>query len=327
MNTIRSLSVITATAFILLGIFTFSASADALILRKTVNATSDVVRFSDFFEGAGTAGDTALFRSPRPGRHGSVRVRRLITAVERLGFSWTPPRRLKHIQVTRNRSTIKIDAIAAVIRTELTAALPEADDEEDLEVILPASLTNIRISDSNSTAMVINQLDLSPRTKSFRASMVFGEGQNQSQRTIEGRYTLRRKVPVMNKPIARDQIITANDIDWTRIEERAIGRLITSADDLIGMAARRRIVEFQPLNPSDIEEPNVVTRNQLVTIVYHVPGMTLTARGRALRDAAEGASVSVLNLSSNRTIQTTAIGPGQVAVGAITGGLRVASKQ
>ena len=48
------------------------------------------------------------------------------------------------------------------------------------------------------------------------------------------------------------------------------------------------------------------------------PGLTLSARGKAMSDGAEGSVVSVLNEQSRRVIQGVVTGPGLVAVGSAT---------
>ncbi|VAW11387.1 hypothetical protein MNBD_ALPHA09-700 [hydrothermal vent metagenome] len=312
-------------SLILTGIFAASVSAQTLKLRAKVNATGDVVMFEDFFEGTGSSGSTALFRAPRSGRTGAVQVRRLVAAVEKLGYSWVPPSNLRSIRVSRVVATVEVDEIAALIRAELAGALPDVRNPGDLDVILPVSLATVRIADTPEAGMVINQLDLTPRTRSFRVAMSFGMGDNQVQRTIEGRYAVRRPVPVPIANIERGQIIMFEDVTWVRLADNVIGNALTRIEDMIGKSARRGLAEGRPVQAADLEAPRVVLRNQLVTVVYRVPGMTLTARGRALRDAAAGESVSVLNLSSNRTIVATATGPGQVSVTNASEGLKVAS--
>ena len=63
---------------------------------------------------------------------------------------------------------------------------------------------------------------------------------------------------------------------------------------------------------------DVVHRNEAVTIVFEVPGILLTVRGKALEPGAVGDLVNVLNIQSNRTVQAEVIGPGQVIIAATT---------
>jgi flagella basal body P-ring formation protein FlgA len=61
-------------------------------------------------------------------------------------------------------------------------------------------------------------------------------------------------------------------------------------------------------------KPEIVHQNEPVMLIYETPGITLTARGKAVNSGASGDLVEVLNLQSNRSIQGTVIGPGQVKI-------------
>jgi flagella basal body P-ring formation protein FlgA len=49
-------------------------------------------------------------------------------------------------------------------------------------------------------------------------------------------------------------------------------------------------------------------------ILYEVPGISLTARGKAEENGSLGDTVNVLNVQSKRVIQAVVSGPGQVTV-------------
>jgi flagella basal body P-ring formation protein FlgA len=70
----------------------------------------------------------------------------------------------------------------------------------------------------------------------------------------------------------------------------------------------------RPLRAADLMKPDLVLRNEAVTLVYEAPGMVLTIRGRANDGGAEGDVISVLNEQSKRVVQGVIIGPGRVAV-------------
>jgi flagella basal body P-ring formation protein FlgA len=61
-------------------------------------------------------------------------------------------------------------------------------------------------------------------------------------------------------------------------------------------------------------KPQVVHRDDTVTLVYEVPGILLTTRGKALESGAEGDVINVLNAQSKRTIQGTVTGPNRVSI-------------
>jgi flagella basal body P-ring formation protein FlgA len=71
------------------------------------------------------------------------------------------------------------------------------------------------------------------------------------------------------------------------------------------------------LRADDLVRPQIVQRNEAVTITYEVPGIMLTVRGKATEAGAMGDVVGVLNIQSNRTVQATVTGPGRVSIAAI----------
>jgi flagella basal body P-ring formation protein FlgA len=62
-----------------------------------------------------------------------------------------------------------------------------------------------------------------------------------------------------------------------------------------------------------LTKPDLVQRNDIVTLTYATPGITLTMRGKALESGAEGDSIAVLNEQTKRTLQGIVTGPGRVS--------------
>ena len=92
------------------------------------------------------------------------------------------------------------------------------------------------------------------------------------------------------------------------------GDVVRTIDDATGLAARRALRTGEPLRTADLTKPEIVQRNEAVTLVFEAPGMVLTIRGKALESGAEGDVISVLNAQSKRTVQGTITGPGQVTL-------------
>jgi flagella basal body P-ring formation protein FlgA len=70
------------------------------------------------------------------------------------------------------------------------------------------------------------------------------------------------------------------------------------------------------LRAGDLGKPDVVSRGEIVTVVYEIPGMMLTLRGRATEAGAQGESIGILNIQSKKTLQATVAGPGKVSIAA-----------
>src|SRR5207253_6826862 len=82
----------------------------------------------------------------------------------------------------------------------------------------------------------------------------------------------------------------------------------------IGMQVRRSIRSGQPLKAADLVKPDLVQRDQTVTLIFQSAGLYLTVRGKSLDNGTEGDVVNVLNLQSKRTVAGTVIGRGQVSI-------------
>ena len=87
-----------------------------------------------------------------------------------------------------------------------------------------------------------------------------------------------------------------------------------SRDRAVGMQARRQLRAGQAMRVADLAKPDLVQRDQNVTLIYETPGLYLTMRGKALESGTEGDVVNVMNLQSKRTVSGTVTGRGQVAI-------------
>ena len=74
----------------------------------------------------------------------------------------------------------------------------------------------------------------------------------------------------------------------------------------------------QPLRGADLMKPEVVQHNETVTLIYELPGIRLTVRGKATEGGAEGDVICVLNEQSKRTVQGVVAGPGRVVISTST---------
>jgi len=85
-------------------------------------------------------------------------------------------------------------------------------------------------------------------------------------------------------------------------------------DRAVGMQARRQLRAGQAIRIADLVKPDLVQRDQNVTLVYEAPGIYITMRGKALENGTEGDVVNVMNLQSKRTLSGTVTGRGQVSI-------------
>lgn len=120
-------------------------------------------------------------------------------------------------------------------------------------------------------------------------------------------------LPVLARPVGRGEIIAETDIAWMETTEARVASVVTDADRLIGMTARRDLAAGTPLRAHDVSAPVLVKRGGLVTISFESAGLRLTHAGVALRDAGDGEVVEVRNIKSERVVKAVVAGPGLVA--------------
>jgi len=121
-------------------------------------------------------------------------------------------------------------------------------------------------------------------------------------------------IPVLTRNIRSGETITAEDVAMQSVNVRGYDQFVTNADQLVGQAARRALVANRPVRPLDIGQPVMITRGQLVTILYQTNAMALTATGKAMENGGINQPIAVINGQSNRTIQAVVSGPNLVTV-------------
>ena len=118
------------------------------------------------------------------------------------------------------------------------------------------------------------------------------------------------------RSVAAGETIRPEDVAWTPVQAHLLPPgAPQDADAVVGLSARRALRSGSAVRPDDVTQPKVISRNDLVTVTYQAPGVTLTVTGRAQRDAARGQPVAIVNLQSGRTIDAVATGPGRAVAG------------
>jgi flagellar basal body P-ring formation protein FlgA len=130
--------------------------------------------------------------------------------------------------------------------------------------------------------------------------------------------TVRVVVPVHD--IARGDTISETDLTYATLDGAALmSGIPTKMVEVLGLQARRTLSAGQPFRSEDVRRPIVITKGQTVTMQFIVPGVELTAMGRAMSEGGVGDTVTIQNPASYRMISGTVIAPGTVrAMGPIS---------
>jgi flagella basal body P-ring formation protein FlgA len=132
---------------------------------------------------------------------------------------------------------------------------------------------------------------------------------------VEGRYEPWVRVPSVAHRVSGDTPITEADIAWLNVPEHRVGRdTLLEPTQIIGQAPRRVLMPGRPIQAEDVMKPQVIKKNDNVTMVFETPHMQLRAMGVAMGDGAVGDRVSVRNPDSHATVYAIVQAPGVVRV-------------
>lgn len=301
-----------AAAFAAWASSVFAAGENGPALKAEVSVASEIVRIGDIVENAGALADIAIFRAPDVGETGAVSVARVIEALRPHGLADADTRGLSEITVTHLGRIIAASEIGRAI-AEAFAGRYGFGEAKDL------SLNFDRPPHALGVDATAGELKVA-RTVYDAASRRFAVGFEIAGATTRrlhytGTIVETIEVPVLTRPANRGDVIKSSDVAFERKPKAEVpAGAIREADKVVGLAARATLRQGQPLRTADLMKPEIVKQNETVMLLFEMPGMVLSARGKALESGAEGDSVTVTNLQSKQNVQGVVSGPNRVTV-------------
>jgi len=284
-------------------------------LRANVTVTSDVVRVGDLIDNAGSAALVPVYRSPDLGTTGALPVAQVLNVLRAKQVIGVMTGDIKEVQVTRLARTLANkdleDAVASAI--ERRFGLGEA---ANIAVTFDRGISDMRLDASNTGALqpVATRYD----ARGGRFDVTFEINNDSTAAPTKLRLTGTAietvEVAVLTRDIDRTDVLKSSDVAQERRPKAEVTGEAALRERAVGMQLRRPMRAGTPIRVADIVKPEFVSRDQSVTVIYQVPGIYLTTRGKAIDSGAEGDTVSVLNLQTKRTLTGTVTARGQVTV-------------
>jgi len=292
-------------------------------LKELVTISSEIVRIGDLVENAGAAADVPVFRAPDLGQTGAVLVPRIIEALRPYDLAGLDTAGLNEVVVTRLSRAMTAKDITDRIARALAGqyGLGEA---QNLAIILDRDIRILHVEPTVGGDLVVSRMYVDPRTGRFDIAFEL-PGSTLSRRGLRftGTVTETVEAATLTRSLRIGEVVKASDVTIGRRPKSELRGDGIGPDQVIGMAAKTALRSGQALRIDDLVKPQIVQRNEAVTIYYAVPGIMLTVRGKAVEGGAVGDVIGVLNIQSNRTVQATVIGPGRVTIAAA--GAQIAS--
>jgi len=285
-------------------------------LKPAATVTTDIVRIGDLFDNAGAAADTAIFRSPDVGTTGSVPVKKVLDAVRMHHLYLVDTGGLSEVEVTRTGRSIDVSEIEARI-ADTFAGRYGLGEAKNLTVTLDRPAQPVTVEASATGDLAVRNAALDPRSGRFDITFDLPGSPLMRRSPLRFGGTVVETAPttVLTRSLARGEIIKTTDLAIARRPKAEIpAEAIRSPDEAVGLATRQALRTGQPLRRADLSRPELVHRDDNVTLVFEVPGILLTTRGKAIDAGAEGDVISVLNPQSKRTVQGIVSGSGRITV-------------
>jgi flagella basal body P-ring formation protein FlgA len=321
MMTIRSLLV--ATALLAASSAAFAQSSvdviAAPVLRANVTVSGDVVRIGDVIDNAGSSAQIAIYRAPDLGTTGTLPTAQVLNALRAHQVIGVDTRDLREISVTRLARTLE----SKDVETAVARALEHRGglgDAANLSLTFDRDVSDMRLEVSNSGAMQAASSRYEPRNNRFDVTFEIANESVAAPTRLRftGIAIETVEAAVLSRNVERNEVIKSSDVVVERRPKAEVGPDFAARERAVGMQARRQLRAGQALKSADLTKPDLVTRDQNVTLIYEATGLYLTIRGKALEGGTEGDVVSVLNLQSKRTVSGVVIGRGQVSISVAT---------
>lgn len=294
-------------------------AADEIIaaptLRASVTVTSDVVRVGDLIDNAGSAALIPVYRSPDLGTTGALPVAQVLGVLRAKQVIGVMTGDIREVQVTRLARTLANKDLETAVASALERrfGLGEA---ANITVTFDRGVSDMRLDASNTGALQPGATRYDARSGRFDVAFEVSNDNNPTPTKLRftGTAIETVEVAVLTRDIDRADLLKSSDIALERRPKAEVTGEPASRERSIGMQLRRPMRAGTPIRVADIVKPDFVQRDQSVTVIYQVPGIYLTTRGKAIESGAEGDTVSVLNLQTKRTLTGIVTGRGQVTV-------------
>ena len=286
------------------------------MLRANVTVDSELVRIGDLIDNAGSAGQVAVYRAPDLGTTGSLPTAQVIAVLQAHRVIGVDTRDIKAVSVTRLARTIQAREIESQVAQALEHRKGLGEAAANLNLTFDRDLQDVRLEAFNTGAIQPVSSRYEPRNGRFEVTLEVGNEINSTPARLRFTGTVIETVDaaVLTRNVDRGEVLKSSDVISERRPKAEVGGDAAARGQAVGMQMRRQLRAGQALKIVDLGKPDLVQRDDNVTLIYETTGLYLTMRGKAIETGTEGDTISVLNLQSKRTVSGVVVGRGQVAI-------------
>lgn len=313
---IRNFTLLLAAAVCLAAAPAAADKAPMPTLKSSATITGEFVRLGDLIENAGEAKRAPLFRAPALGATGTIQVYRVIEAARTHGLSVFDTRGISEVLVTRASKTIPLSELEQAV-AEAAARQAGFGEAKDISVTFDSGVSPLAVELGATAKPRVPQFSYDPRSQRFSAVIDVPDSAEIRRKPVRvsGYLYETAEVVTLAHSLTRGDVVRQNDILIERRPKSEIAPdAIRDSAEIIGQAVRRDLRSGQAVRSAELMKPELVGRNDPVTLVFESPGVVISVRAKAIESGAEGDVIQVLNQQSKRTVQGTIEGRGRVVV-------------
>ncbi len=284
-------------------------------LKAEAVITGDLVHIGDLVDHAGVVAKVPIFRAPDLGTTGTVPANAVVEAVRAHALIGLDTGGIREVAVTRASRTIAAKDIEDRVKQALGAQF-ELGTPADITLNFDGGLRPLHVEPNAEGEARVQRATYDAYSGHFEATLAIPTGPStHALLRLTGRATATMEVATVARPVERGGVLKDADVVLERRPRARVGRdVITDPAKAVGLAARNALRPGRLLRADLLTKPETIKRNEQVVLVYLMPGISLTVRGKAIESGAEGDTISVLNEQSKHTLRGIIIGPGRVAV-------------
>ena len=293
------------------GLMALPGALAAPVLKPQVDIAAQVVTVGDMFSDAGVLAEQSLFLAPAPGTSGLVSIAEVRVAATKAGITDFDD---------QGATSVRVSRLATLVDDKLLTSL--MTDDLKARGILSEGMTAAAQFDAPldglSAAAVANPVQLAslrymPESSAFTARFILA-GRN-TPLDVTGRLDLMIAAPQLVATLGAGTILKASDLELRPVPLKfAENSSIATLDQLVGKQLQRQSRAGMVLRVADVADPQLIARNDVVTVYLHSGPLTLTIKGTALNAASLGQPVSVMNSASKRIVHGVARADGAVEI-------------
>lgn len=279
--------------------------------RTDIVVKSENIRLGDVFEGVARNGDFVLAPAPAPGEELVWNAPTLMRIATAFNLPWRPA---KDDAVKIRRAAARIDA--ATLRSVVNDHLTHLDEQDSFDVSITSEVPDIVVPTIETPSVELADFDMSPQGGAFSAIIrITGDEGKVQNVNLRGMAERMARVPVLRRTLRNGSIIAESDITWVEKPATSVrSEIIRDTAELVGATPRKVIGAGSFIRADDLQQPLLISRGDIVTMVFEQAGMHLTARGRALDNGTMGQVIKVSNVGSNRQLEARVTARKQVTV-------------